>query len=394
MSDDEALPEARREDPPGSAEGGGWRDLAFRVAFAVERGVDDVRARWRRSRGDALVVPYLGFGDGRTLRVRGRVLRDLPIDPADPGDGPFENLAAALRRFASAEIAAARVAVRIADDAEATVLVADDEGFVDARLTRAEALAPGRWPVAFRVLDPTPEEAAEQHGEVVVPSPRAPFGVISDIDDTVLVSDATKVMRVLARTLLQNVHERAPFPGVEALYRALADRGAPFFYVSSSPWNLHGPLTRFLALHDLPDGPLLLRDWGLDDAAHAARGHGGHKRAAIDAVIEALPGGRFLLIGDSGQEDPEIYARLVEERPERVLGVLIRDVSGDDRDRAVDTLAGVAERAGVPFRRVADSADAARFAAVHGWLDPDARARCEAAVAAESPPTDEAPGPG
>lgn len=372
----------------------GWRDLAFRVAFAVERTVDDVRGRWRRARGDAVVLPYLGFGDGSTLRIRGRVLRDLPVDPADPGDGPLTNLAAAVRRFASAEIAGARVAVRVADDAAATELVADGEGFLDACIVRDAPLAPGRWPVAFRVLDPAPDEDEEQHGEIVVPSPQAPFGVISDIDDTVLVSDATKILRVLARTLLQNVHERAPFPGVEVFYRALAERGAPFFYVSSSPWNLHGPLRRFLELHELPSGPLLLRDWGLDDGGHADAGHAGHKRAAIDAVFEAWPHGRFLLIGDSGQEDPEIYAQLVDERPERVLGILIRDVSGAARDRAVDALARTSDRAGVPFRRVADSADAARFAVAQGWLDEGALRRCEAAVEVAIPPTDEATGRG
>jgi phosphatidate phosphatase APP1 len=376
------------DDPNGSQRG--WRDLAFRIAFGVERGVDAVQARRRRARGDARVVPYLGFGDGRAVRLRGRVLRDRPVDPADPSDGPFANLAAAWRRFASAEIAGATVLARL-ETGGAVVehrLVADGEGFLDARIQLDPPVPPGRLPVRFEVLDPAPETPETAAGEVVVAPPDAPFGVISDIDDTVLVSDATNAAKVLARTLLQNVHERLAFPGVAELYRSLAASGAPFFYVSSSPWNLHGPLTRFLELHELPAGPLLLRDWGLDEAS--ARGHAGHKSSAIASVLEALPELRFLLIGDSGQEDPEIYARLVEERPERVLGVLIRDVAGPTRDAAVDDLARTAEARGVPFRRVADSAEAARVCREHGWT----RAADERAATDATPPTDGAPGRG
>jgi len=367
-----------------------WYDLAFRIAFGLERRVDALQARRRRAGGDARVVPYLGFGDGRTVRLRGRVLRDRPVDPADVGDGPFVNLAAAWRRFASAEIAGATVLARVGTG-EAVVehrIVADDEGFLDALVELDPAAASGRSPVRFEVLDPVPDRPETATGEVVVPPAGAPFGVISDIDDTVLVSDATHLAKVLARTLLQNVHERLAFPGVGELYRSLAVQGAPFFYVSSSPWNLHGPLTRFLELHDLPAGPLLLRDWGLDDAA--ARGHAGHKLAAIGSVLQALPDQRFLLIGDSGQEDPEIYARLVEERPERVLGVLIRDVAGPARDAAVDALAQAAEARGIPFRRVADSAEAARVCREHGWT----RGAGERASADEAPPTDDAAGRG
>ncbi len=367
-----------------------WRDLAFRIAFGLERGVDALQARRRRARGDARLVPYLGFGDGRTVRLRGRVLRDRPVDPADPGDGPFVNLAAAWRRFASAEIAGATVLARVGTGAAAVErrIVADDEGFVDGQVQLDPGAPPGRLPVRFEVLDPAPATPEPTVGEVVVAPTDAPFGVISDIDDTVLVSDATNVAKVLARTLLQNVHERLAFPGVGELYRSLAAGGVPFFYVSSSPWNLHGPLTRFLELHGLPSGPLLLRDWGLDDAA--PRGHAGHKLTAIASVLQALPDLPFLLIGDSGQEDPEIYAHLVEERPERVLGVLIRDVAGPTRDAAVDLLARASEAHGVPFHRVADSTEAARVCRDHGWTRPAG----PAASTDEAPPTDGAAGHG
>ncbi len=203
--------------------------------------------------------------------------------------------------------------------------------------------------------------------------------MISDVDDTVLVSDATRLVQLLRWTLLQNVHERLPFPAVAELYRAFADAGAPLFYVSSSPWNLYVPLSRFFELNGVPTGPLMLRDWGLELDERAGRGHAGHKLAEIEAILDACPRLRFVLIGDSGQEDPEIYARLAEARPGRVAGVLIRHVAGPERATRVDELARASRAAGVPFERVDDSAQAARVAAAAGWIDERTRAAVQVA---------------
>lgn len=361
---------------------------ATRWAHAVERRLDALVARLRRRRGDGMVRPYLGYGCGRRIRVRARVLRDTGPDPASPGDGWTTNVRAAWRRFASAEIAGADVAIEVvaaARDGRRTaaevVARADLEGFLDVDVELPSEAAAGWATVRYRLLAPAPRRPRPStfDGLALVPSAAAPYGVISDLDDTVLISDATRLMRLVRRTLLQNVHERLPFPGVAALYRAFAEAGAPLFYVSSSPWNLYVPLSRFLELNGVPAGPLMLRDWGLELDAASGPGHAGHKLGEITAILDACPALRFVLIGDSGQEDPEIYARLVAARPDRVAGVLIRHVAGPERADEVDELARAATAAGVPFERVDDSAEAARLASEVGWIDAAARASVEAA---------------
>lgn len=335
-----------------------------------------------------MVRPYLGYGCGRRIRVRARVLRDTAPDPSLPGDSWTSNLRAAWRRFASAEIAAADVAIEVVTAARdgrrlaAEVVARSDlEGFLDVAVELPAEAAAGWATVRYRLLSPAPRAPRPTtfDGRALVPSEAAPYGVISDLDDTVLISDATRLVRLVRRTLLQNVHQRLPFAGVAALYRAFAKAGAPLFYVSSSPWNLYVPLSRFLELNGVPAGPLMLRDWGLELDASSGRGHAGHKLGEIEAILDACPGLRFVLIGDSGQEDPEIYAGLVATRPGRVAGVLIRHVAGPERAEEVDELARSVLAAGVPFQRVDDSAQAARVAAEAGWIDSHARASVEAA---------------
>jgi phosphatidate phosphatase APP1 len=102
------------------------------------------------------------------------------------------------------------------------------------------------------------------------PPPSAQFGVISDIDDTVIRTDATRLLRMLKRTLLENARTRLPFEGVAEFYSGLHARRTvralnPVFYVSSSPWNLYAVLTDFLEHQGIPLGPLMLRDWGISE---------------------------------------------------------------------------------------------------------------------------------
>lgn len=185
-------------------------------------------------------------------------------------------------------------------------------------------------------------------------------------------------------TLLGNAYTRLPFEGVSAFYRALTfgtgpSADNPIFYVSSSPWNLYDLLQDFFHIEELPNGPLFLRDFGITPEQFIVGGHGSHKREAIDELLETHPELPFLLIGDSGQEDPEIYAAVARDHPERILVVYIRDVTTEKRNHEVKAIAAELKETGVEMVLVKDSLEAARDAVGSGFISSEAIPKVAAA---------------
>ncbi len=352
-----------------------WKRALTEAAWLTEEGADRLRRRvdrLLRPGRPARVEPYRSYGTPSRVRVRGRVLHGEAPAPATPSDPWWLNLANAYRRLGSAEVAGARLRVAFAGDIREAR--SDDEGFFAVDLAPTIPLDPDRlWhPASIELLAPRGTGA---QSVVAVPN-GARFGIISDLDDTVVRTGATKVLRMGREVLFGNVHTRMPFPGVGAFYRALhiAAAGAgelnPVFYVSSSPWNLYDLLGEFLRLHGIPAGPMELRDWGITREEMLPAGHHRHKRAAIDRILETYPTLRFLLVGDSGQQDPEIYREVVHQHPGRVLAIYIRSVIPDaDRIRAVDDLAAEMARNGdAELVLVHDTLEAASHAAARGWI--------------------------
>src|SRR6185436_19351036 len=161
------------------------------------------------------------------------------------------------------------------------------------------------------------------------------------------------------------VGERAPLPGAAALYRALVDSpgdgGLPVFYLSTSPWNLHDMLVEFLALRGFPFGPLLLTDWGPGRGNLFRIGAREHKLGLIRRILAEHPEMELLLIGDTGQLDPEIYAAAVREHPGRIRAIYVRrtGVLNPGRNAEVDALAAETTAGGVPMLAVDDSVEIA-----------------------------------
>jgi phosphatidate phosphatase APP1 len=160
----------------------------------------------------------------------------------------------------------------------------------------------------------------------------------------------------------------------------------PVFYVSSSPWNLHDLLSEFLTVQKIPLGPLMLRDWGLTPGEGLPTGHGIHKLAQIRRVMDLFPALPFLLIGDSGQEDPEIYHRVVHDYPDRILAVYIRNVTPrPERVEAIRALAAEVEAAGSTLLLADDTEAAARHSCDAGWITPQALAEVVSDAHTERP---------
>jgi len=368
-----------------------WADALLRVVAAAEGRLDAVRYRGAKGESQRLVVvPYRGFGSTERLWVTGRVLCEPRLRPSAADDPIWRNVVATWRRFESDEVPHARVRVRAA---EATLEVdADDEGYFETWIEpRAPLPASGKVPVEIELVHPTREKAVAATTEVLVPSATARLAVVSDVDDTVVPTGAGRLLRMARTMLVNNAHSRLPFPGVAAFYRALAaGRGAegnPFLYVSSGPWNLYDLLVEAFRLHGLPAGALVLRDWGLTaGGATLPTRHHGHKLGAIRKALELWPDLPFLLVGDSGQADPEIYRQVAAEHRGRVLAIYIRDVGRDAGRPAVADLAAEVEAAGSTLVVAPTAWELASHAAARGWLAADTLPSVAAALGRDMTP--------
>lgn len=367
------------------------------MASNVEKHFDTLKSRLddRLGSQDPIkIVPYRGYGTQERLYLKGRVLRDRGVAPAGDNDSLWRNLINTYRRLESDEIAHARLRARFQEyEQEVT---AGPEGYFELWFEPGRPLDQNLlWhEIELELLDPLPEsrEPVRATGRVLVPSPRAQFVVISDIDDTVVQSHATQLLRMARTVFLGNARTRLPFPGVAAFYRALHSGSAtvnPLFYVSSSPWNLYDLLLEFFALQNIPIAPTFLRDWGISEREVLPTGHRDHKLALICQMLEVYSHLPFILIGDSGQEDPEIYHEVVHQYPERILAVYIRNVSRDlARPQAIQALAEEVLDAGSTLILANDTLIMAEHAAAQGWIDPAALASIQLEKEQdEAPPT-------
>jgi phosphatidate phosphatase APP1 len=371
-----------------------WRHIISQLADAADNRIDALKRRLDDRSGDEpiCIVPYRGFGTPEGIYLKGRVLEDRGVRPASETDSVWRNLRNMYRRFESDEIPAARVLARFATTERE--FTADEEGYFEVRLAPEHPPEPQLWhPVELALIEPrrARQDKVRAAGAVLIPPQSAQFGVISDIDDTVLRTDATSLLRMLRATFFGNAYTRLPFPGVAALYRALQSGvdgqfANPLFYVSSSPWNIYDMLEEFFAIQQIPAGPLMLRDWGFSSKEESPFRHRQHKLATIRRILDTYPALPFLLIGDSGQQDPEIYREIVRMYPKRILAIYIRSVSRTaERIAAIGALAEQVAAEGSALVLADNTLTAARHAAENGWIAHDELAVVAAAVAADTP---------
>lgn len=319
--------------------------------IAIENAWDSTRLRRSEARPPARfrIEPYVGHGSAEGVVVRGRVLDNPP--PSDAVEG--ERVTAVLRRrlsnFVTTELPGVPLRITLAGTSIETVT--DDEGYFLVRFAADTGELNSPWTTA------TVERVGEYRGltdsfetpvEVLVPPTEARFGVVSDIDDTILRTGVQNVRHMVRRTFLGSAVTRTPFTGAAELYQDLAAGVNPIFYVSSSPWNLHAFLVAFLSYRGFPPGPVLLRDL-LGNAEGREPKHG-----RIQEILDLHPNLPFVLIGDSGEKDPQIYADIVAANPGRILAVYIREVRLNPADGRVEQVSD-AWGHDVPFYLAADS---------------------------------------
>ncbi|HVE89122.1 MAG TPA: phosphatase domain-containing protein [Burkholderiaceae bacterium] len=306
-----------------------------------------------------MLMPYTGYANESRLTLRGRVIRARKTTLLDSHTSGWRNFVALARLINSAEIAGATVCAHFRSrDYEA---IADREGYftfsiaLDRKLER-------NVEIDLRVVAPQAAdgEAVVARACICAPPASARFGVISDIDDTIVWTHVGNRRRMLWTLARSNAATRKPLAGVAALYRALqdgvaGDEGNPIFYVSSGPWNLYPPLVDFLRINGVPHGPVFLKDWGRQTLTEW-RDHGTHKLASIREILTAFAHLSFILVGDSADQDPEIYHEVVRAFPGRITAIYIRTESaGSARHAAIERLSHEVRAAGSDLFLVIDS---------------------------------------
>ncbi|MBA4057022.1 MAG: hypothetical protein C0490_20070, partial [Marivirga sp.] len=313
-----------------------------KVVAGIEFNFDKLALEFRKrlNTDDPIqIVTYRSYGTLNQLYVKGRVLKDKGIGKSTQKDTVLNNLLNMYKRFESDEVPNAKLKVNFLDRLH--FAITDNEGYFNIDLFTETPLYSGdMWYELEVELIDAPYgfvPGVKSTSYILLPPSDAEYGIISDLDDTVIKTKATSLLAMARNTFFHNAHSRLPFAGVAEFYKSLqlgknGKRNNPFFYVSSSPWNLYDLLVDFLDLNDIPEGPVLLRDVGLDHDKDNAD-HMGHKFKEIKNILLAYPHLNFVLIGDSGQDDPKIYRKIVAEFPNRILTIYIRDVQLVDREK-------------------------------------------------------------
>jgi phosphatidate phosphatase APP1 len=326
------------------------------------------------------IIAYRSYGNRTRAHVYGRVLEKRNIAVSTDADSTLRNLLYTYRRAEADPLALAEVTVEYAG--KTTPMKADNEGFFGGWI-ELDAPVDGDYEwgkYSVELVSPTRPgtDNVKASGEILVAPSSARFGVISDLDDTVIQSRVSNFLQAARTVMLGNARTRLPFPGVAAFYEALrngvgGDEKNPIFYVSSSPWNIYDVIAEFMDLQKVPKGPIVLRDWDIGWSVLSSSRHFGHKGAAIRNIMQLYPDLQFILIGDTSQHDPEIYRQIVSEFPRRVAAIYIRDVTRSvERSASVKKLADEVLSAHSTLVLAEDTLGAAKHAAEQGWISNDA----------------------
>jgi len=270
-----------------------------------------------------MTLIYNGIGTTAGARLWGRVIEHPDIAPPAKGEGRLKKAWRTIKVMETDEVPKARVQIEVLG--RKLLTTTDEEGFF--KVDVKGPIKVGRHRVMGKCLrlGPTPAVAP---GELHVLPSKPGVAVLSDMDDTLLRTGVANKARMIKRVLLSNFHDLRAFNHAPALYKVWAARGYPLVFVSGSPFNLYARLSAFLRGQGLPPSPIRLKDFGTDALTEQVA----YKIKRIYEVMALLPGYRFILVGDSGEKDPEIYRAVRAKMPKAVMITLIHRVSNERMD--------------------------------------------------------------
>lgn len=324
------------------------------------------------------IIAFQTYGTPSHLYLRGRAIEDESIDLEQKG--AFKLLFNAWKRFETDEIKNTELVVKIGSnrffytqtDKKGYFLV--DEIVNDNLSTYANSEGWVAMEASYRQEHITRIIQSENRfpAEMLIPSKNASFGVISDIDDTILHTGLVSVLkwRVLINTLLTSAGKRIPLEGAPEFYHLLhqgkkGNEANPIFYVSHSPWNLYRYLEYFLKKNNFPKGPIVLRNF---PSLFSRKIKGGmpQKQKEILNLLRTYPNLKFILIGDNGEHDPIIYLEIAKMFPERILAIYLRRVNHKARMANVYRL--YKNFKNIPVLFVKSTDEAIKHARKHGFV--------------------------
>lgn len=311
------------------------------------------------------------------LYLRGRALEDEDIDLDKKGW--FNLLINSWKRFGSDEVRNTLLSIIIDNEKKISCLT-DEEGYflINKSVDNVKGTIDAKGWLSFKTIyneisdKPSIQLNNSFKGEMLIPKSECKFGVISDVDDTILHTGVASPLkwRLVINTFFKTPHKRKALEGSAEFYHLLHNgktkcEANPIFYVSNSPWNLYRYLDFFLQKNNFPKGPLLLRDFRTP-FDRTPKTELAHKYQETYNILNTYPSLKFILIGDCGEKDADIYLDVVKTFPNRIAAIYLRAVEHKKRMKRIKKL--FKNYNDVPFLIVESTDEAVIHAKKQGFI--------------------------
>ncbi|GGX05700.1 App1 family protein [Aquimarina muelleri] len=322
---------------------------------------------------------YEGYGTDTNFHAKGRALEDENVN-FDSNQNIYKTLKNIYKQLESDEIPNTLIELKLSNG-KTFETTTDSEGYYHFNLAipNLTTLTDDKGWVSYIInykANDIRKQISNQNtfsGKMLIPSNDAQFAIISDIDDTILHTGVASTLkwRVAVNTLFKNYDKRMPVEGTVDFYKKLQIGTKkkpinPFFYVSNSPWNLYDYLGAFLEKNHFPKGPILLRDFRTP-FDKTPKPKESHKRSEIINLLTLYPNLNFILIGDSGEKDADIYTKIAEEYPDRILAIYLRDVNHSKKEKRIKKI--IQSFKTTPILLVHNSNEAIQHVKEHGFIN-------------------------
>ena len=323
------------------------------------------------------IINFQSYGSTSRLYVRGRAIEDENIDLDQKGI--FNLMKNTWKRFETDEIKNAPLKITFSNG-ETVEGTTDGDGYylIDENISGIEKLANEEgwvtFDLSFTKANLKREIILQNRfpGEMLIPSEHAKFGVISDIDDTILHTGVVSSLKwkVILNTMFKRATKRLQLEGTSDFYTKLhqgktGNEANPIFYVSHSPWNLYRYLELFLKTNNFPKGPILLRSMA-SFKVRTKSDEKPQKQKEISNLLKSYPDLKFILIGDSGEKDGDIYQEISTLFPGRIKAIYLRSVNHSKRMKRIENL--FVDFKDIPFLMVNKTAEAIDHAKKNGFI--------------------------